>query len=81
MQASFEIGLTARGGERRSPNALKITLRARGLIPALEAFAKDEGVTLEASPDDANVFYLPLKDSDMRVRLQASLWEAAYGAS
>lgn len=77
--SSFEIG-TKKGGASGGKGAyLTIRLRSRLLVPHLEAFAKEEGVTVEQSPDDVNEYWLPLKDSDMRVRLQASLWQAAYG--
>ena len=77
--SSFEIGTKRAGTGADSRSYLTVRLRSRLLVPHLEAFAKDEGVTLEQSPSDSNEYWLPLKDSDMRVRLQASLWQAAYG--
>lgn len=77
--SSFEIG-TKTGGTSAGKGAyLTIRLRSRLLVPYLEAFAKEEGVMIEQSPTDANEYWMPLKDGDMRVRLQASLWQAAYG--
>lgn len=78
--SSFEIGTIAFGTNAVTPNYLTVKLRSRLLVPHLEAFAKEEGVTLaQSQTGDPNEYWIPLKDSDMRVRLQASLWQAAYG--